>query len=70
MRKAVPNRTLLRGADQQENDFCPLPPKDDVELNDVEKYLVRYKELVDELNIIRGKLYVQGIDPQKYFNKT
>ena len=71
MRKTVPNRTLLRGAEQPENDFCPLPPKDNtMELNDTQQYLARYKELMEELNMIRGRLYVQGIDPQKYFSKS
>lgn len=37
------------------------------ELNqEAQELLRRYKELVTELNKIRGKLYINGIDPDKY----
>ena len=51
--------------------YCPLPPrKKDIEQpietpSEIDLLLVRYRELTMELNRIRGKLYTQGINPDK-----
>jgi|SaaInlV_125m_DNA_1040241.scaffolds.fasta_scaffold231609_1 hypothetical protein len=54
--------------------YCPLPSKNvdntvglQDELNEeAQKLLFRYWELVTEINKIRGKLYKNGINPDKY----
>lgn len=54
--------------------YCPLPPKNventvnlQDELNEeAQKLLFRYWELTTEINKIRGKLYKNGINPDKY----
>lgn len=63
--------TLLKPTTNGE--YCPLPPKNrpknnqEEELNEeAQELLHRYKELVLEINKIRGKLYTNGIDPDKY----
>ncbi len=69
MRRAVPNRSLLSSTAEPEvnyqRNFCPLPTRQ-VETTEAEKLIIRYRELIKEIKTIRGKLYTQGIDPEKY----
>ena len=37
-----------------------------IEPNNTEKLIIRYRNLIQELKAIRGKLYSRGIDPEKY----
>jgi len=75
MRRHTPNRSLLSNNNASDvnyrADFCPITPKrgdqsQTIEPNEVEKLIVRYRELAKELKTLRGKLYARGIDPQKY----
>ncbi len=75
MRRAVPNRSLLNSTKEPEGNyganFCPIPPRTgnqsrDIEPNETEKLIFRYRELVKEIKALRGKLYTRGIDPEKY----
>jgi hypothetical protein len=72
MRRAVPNRSLLSNTSEPkinyEANFCPIPPMStgNLEPNDSEKLVLRYRELVQEIKVLRGKLYTRGIDPEKY----
>lgn len=76
MRRAVPNRSLLQSTAEPEvnykANFCPLPPnigaQTDLEPNETEKLIIRYRNLVAELKQVRGMLYTRGIDPEKYMN--
>jgi hypothetical protein len=51
--------------------YCPLPPRkknteQPIETpSEIDLLLVRYRDLTEELNRIRGKLYTQGINPDK-----
>jgi hypothetical protein len=72
MRRAVPNRSLLSSTAEPEvnyqRNFCPLPTRqvETTETTEAEKLIIRYRELIKEIKTIRGKLYTQGIDPEKY----
>jgi len=75
MRRAVPNRSLLSNTTEPkvnyEANFCPLPPRNgnrdqNLEPNETEKLIFRYRELVKEIKSLRGKLYSRGVDPEKY----
>jgi hypothetical protein len=77
MKRSINNSTLLRQTTNEQysitQNYCPLPPKNtpknnqEEELNEeAQELLHRYKELVLEINKIRGKLYTNGIDPDKY----
>ncbi len=75
MRRAVPNRSLLNNKTEPEvnyeANFCPLPPRPEtqarnLEPNETEKLIFRYRELVKEIKALRGKLYSRGIDPEQY----
>jgi hypothetical protein len=75
MRRNLPNRTLLSNSTEHDvnyvANYCPLPPKtgiqsQNLEPNEHEKLIVRYRELVKEIKTLRGKLYARGIDPEKY----
>lgn len=77
MKRSINNSTLLNSPTNNEysitQNYCPLPPKNTPknnqheELNEEARELLhRYKELVLEIDKIRGKLYTNGIDPDKY----
>jgi hypothetical protein len=82
MKRSFPNRTLVSKIDTSEikhdADFCPIISRRDnsnsnsnsnsdiVEPNEFEKLIIRYRELVSEIKVVRGKLYSKGIDPEKY----
>ena len=75
MRRSFPNRTLLSKTTSETKpdvNFCPIIPRTNnsnsgiVEPNEHEKLIIRYRELVNELKVVRGKLYTKGIDPEKY----
>ena len=77
MKRSINNSTLLKSTTNGEysitQNYCPLPSKNtpknnqEEELNEeAQELLHRYKELVLEINKIRGKLYTNGIDPDKY----
>ncbi len=74
MRRTLPNRSLLSHTAEPETNytanFCPIPQADrapkDLEPNETEKLILRYRELVVEIKAIRGKLYSRGYDPEKY----
>lgn len=76
MRRAIPNSSLLQQTVEPEvnykANFCPLPPRPEprtnLEPNETEQLIIRYRELVSEIKILRGKLYTRGIDPEKYLN--
>ena len=47
----------------------PRPePRTNLEPNETEQLIIRYRELVSEIKMLRGKLYTRGIDPEKYIN--
>jgi hypothetical protein len=81
MKRSFPHRSTLsktvpepKYATKPGVNFCPIPPKTNnsnsnsgiVEPNEHEKLIIRYRELVNELKVVRGKLYTKGIDPEKY----
>ena len=48
--------------------YCPIQPRKHKEIEnstEIDLLLARYKELTLELNKIRGKLYTNGINPDK-----
>lgn len=74
MKRSINNSSLRVPKVEEEyivtSNYCPIPPRKkenyDIETpTEIDLLLVRYRELILELNKIRGKLYTNGINPDK-----
>ena len=75
MKRSINNSSLRVPKTEEEyivtSNYCPIPPRksnnnQEIETpTEVDLLLTRYRELIIELNKIRGKLYTLGINPEK-----